>query len=148
MGRSRESSSLDWRDAGILCMSDAGSGQGVPDPLALGKDSHLGVHEVLPGAGFGPGPQTSGGLLVCSSLEARALRALRFFGSFFFLATPVAYGGAHPRGQIGAAAASLRHSHSNARSESATYTAACSNAGCFNPPREARDQTLILTDTS
>ena len=45
---------------------------------------------------------------------------------FFFLsfclfdiswATPEAYGGSQARGQIGAAAAGLRHSHSNAGSE-------------------------------
>ena len=43
-----------------------------------------------------------------------------FFLSFFFLlfrAEPVAYGGSQARGLIGATAASLCHSHSNARSE-------------------------------
>ena len=35
----------------------------------------------------------------------------------FFRAVPVACGGSQARGQIRAAAASLRHSHSNARSE-------------------------------
>ena len=43
-----------------------------------------------------------------------------FFFFFFFgllRATPVAYGGSQARGLIGAVAASLRHSHSNARSE-------------------------------
>ena len=34
-----------------------------------------------------------------------------------FMAIPVAYGSSQARGQIGAAAASLHHSHSNARSE-------------------------------
>ena len=34
----------------------------------------------------------------------------------FFLAAPVAYGGSQARGQIGAIAAGLHHSHSNARS--------------------------------
>ena len=43
--------------------------------------------------------------------------------SFFFVflpfsrAAPAAYGGSQARGQIGAIATSLRHSHSNARSE-------------------------------
>ena len=39
--------------------------------------------------------------------------------SFFLLfrATPAAYGGSQARGRIGAVASSLRHSHSNARSE-------------------------------
>ena len=41
-----------------------------------------------------------------------------FFAFFFFLrATAVAYGGSQARGLIGAAAAGLHHSHSNAGSE-------------------------------
>ena len=40
-----------------------------------------------------------------------------FFFFFLFRATPVAYGGSQARGPIEAVAASLRHSHSNARSE-------------------------------
>ena len=39
------------------------------------------------------------------------------FLSFFFRATPVAYGGFQARSRIGAAAASLRHSHSHAGSK-------------------------------
>ena len=45
-----------------------------------------------------------------------------------------------------AAAAGLRHSHSNAMS--LTYAAAPGNAGSFNPLSEARDPSCILTDTS
>ena len=54
---------------------------------------------------------------------------------FFFLfllifrAASVAYGSSQARGQIGAVATNLHHSHSNAGSESVNYTAACSNAG-------------------
>ena len=41
-----------------------------------------------------------------------------FFGLFAFSrATPAAYGGSQARGQIGTAADSLHHSHSNAESE-------------------------------
>ena len=47
-----------------------------------------------------------------------------FFNLFYFFclfifsrATPPAYGGSQARGQIGAVAAGLRQSHSNARSE-------------------------------
>ena len=36
---------------------------------------------------------------------------------FFFKATPKAYGGSQSRGRIGATAASLNHSHSNAGSK-------------------------------
>ena len=39
------------------------------------------------------------------------------FSSYLFRATPVAYGGSQPRGLIGAVAAGLSHSHSNAWSE-------------------------------
>ena len=39
------------------------------------------------------------------------------FTFFFFSATSVAYGSSQARGQIGATAASLHHSRSNARSQ-------------------------------
>ena len=39
------------------------------------------------------------------------------FFNFFFMAVPAAYESSQTRGQMGAAAAGLRHSHSNARSE-------------------------------
>ena len=43
---------------------------------------------------------------------------LSFFKFFFFLrAIPMAYGSSQARGQIGATAASLHHSHSNTRSQ-------------------------------
>ena len=52
------------------------------------------------------------------------LQSWFFFVFFFFFclfafsrAAPVAYGGSQARDPIGAVAASLRHSHSNARSE-------------------------------
>ena len=41
-----------------------------------------------------------------------------FFFCFLFRAAPAAYGGFQARGQMGAAAAGLHHSHNNARSES------------------------------
>ena len=40
-----------------------------------------------------------------------------FFFSFFFRASPVAYGNSQARGQIGAAAAGLHYSHSNMTSK-------------------------------
>ena len=51
---------------------------------------------------------------------------------FVFRATPVAYGSSQARGRIGAAAASLCHSHSSVgsiRPMSVTYTIAYSNTG-------------------
>ena len=56
-----------------------------------------------------------------------------FLLSFFFVyvylfrAAPVTYGSSQARGQIGAIAAGLHHSHSNTRSE--PHSAACSHAG-------------------
>ena len=45
------------------------------------------------------------------------LAILFFFSPIFSRATPVAYGGSQARDPIGAVAANLHHSHSNARSE-------------------------------
>ena len=61
-------------------------------------------------------------------------------GGGLFRATPSAYGSSQVRGQIGAAAAGLHHSHSNAESEP--------HLRILNPPREARDGTYVLMDTS
>ena len=47
-------------------------------------------------------------MLVCGQL---------FFGGGLFRATPAPHGGSHTRGLIGATAAGLCQSHSNARSE-------------------------------
>ena len=52
------------------------------------------------------------------NILVRGARESKFF--FFFLlfrAGPVAYEGSQPRGQIGATAASLYHSHRHARSK-------------------------------
>ena len=68
----------------------------------------------------------------------------------FYTAVPAAYGHSQARGRIGAAAASIRHSHSNARSEPCQRlnSAAHSNTRSFNPLSETRDQTCIFMDTS
>ena len=61
----------------------------------------------------------------------------------------MAYGSSWARGQIGAAAAGLHHSYSNARfASSATYTTAHGNAGSFNAMSRVRDRIHILMDTS
>ena len=50
--------------------------------------------------------------------EAQSDHGFFFFFVFcLFRAAPTAYGGSHARGLMGATAASLRHSHSNARSK-------------------------------
>ena len=55
---------------------------------------------------------------------------LFFFFFLLFRTIPEAYGSSQARGQIGAVAADLCHSHSNTRSEpSASYTAGHGNAG-------------------
>ena len=53
--------------------------------------------------------------LSCQGWPVRHLGS--FFGVLLSRATPAAYGGSQARGQIGATASSLHHSHSNARSE-------------------------------
>ena len=67
----------------------------------------------------------------------------------FFRATPEAYGGSQARGQIGATAASLHHSYSNARSKLFLWPIPQLIATpILNPLSEARDWTLSLMDTS
>ena len=72
-----------------------------------------------------------------------------FFFFFFFLlfrAKPMAYGSSQALGKIGAADASLCHSHSNLGSESAIYTTAHSNIGSLTYC--AREWTRIFMDNS
>ena len=60
------------------------------------------------------------------------LKLWLFFFFFFFClfrGAPTAYGSSQARGWIGTIAAGLCHSHSNARSTSATYVTAHSNSG-------------------
>ena len=68
---------------------------------------------------------------------------------FVFRATPAAYGGCQARGQIGAVAASLLHSHSNKGSEPRLRpTPKLIARPILNPLRKARDRTCILKDAS
>ena len=70
-------------------------------------------------------------------------------GSFIYLfiyfcfvgATLRAYGGSQARGQIGATAANLYHSHSNARSEPRLQPSPTAHSWILNPLSEARDWT-------
>ena len=74
---------------------------------------------------------------------------LIFFCFCLFRAAPVAYGSPQARGQIRAAAASLCHSRSNARSEPRLWPAPQLMATLDpNPLSKARDQTHVLMDTS
>ena len=69
---------------------------------------------------------------------------LLFFKILFifclFRAAPAAYGSSQARGQFGAVAAGLRHSHSNTRSKPCLWI--------INSVSEARDQTCVLMDAS
>ena len=66
-----------------------------------------------------------------------------------FRAGPVAHGGSQARGQIGATAEGLRHSHSNAGSEpSLPPTPQFMQPQILNPLREARDRTHVLVDAN
>lgn len=69
-----------------------------------------------------------------------------FFGLFcLFRSTPMVYGGSQARGQIGATAAGLRHSHSNARSKPRLRPTPSSwQHQILNPLNKARDQTHNL----
>ena len=69
------------------------------------------------------------------------------FNFFYFRATSVAYGSSQPGDRIGAVVGSLHHSHSNGRSEAHLQS---THLKCWilNPLSEARNQTLILMDTS
>ena len=64
------------------------------------------------------------------------------------MVAPAAYGGSQARGQIGAAATSLHHSHSNARSELHLQpTPQLTATPDPSPTEQGQDQTRILTDT-
>ena len=73
-----------------------------------------------------------------------------FFCLFAFSrAAPMAHGGSQGRGLIGAVAASLHHSHSNARSKPRLWPTPQHTATPDPQPTEqARDGTCILMDTS
>ena len=68
------------------------------------------------------------------------------FSFFFFFRV---YGSSQSRGQIGTAAASLHHSHSNIRSELCLWPKQqLTEMPIFNSPSKARDQTWVLMDNS
>ena len=79
-----------------------------------------------------------------------AANAVAMYATFFFLfmAVPVAYRSSQARGRIGAAAAGLCHSHSNARSQLRLQPMwQLVATPILNPVSEARDETCILMDT-
>ena len=73
---------------------------------------------------------------------------LSFFLSFFFKAIPTAYGSCQARGQIGAAAASLHHSHSNTGPQPPLRPPLQFLAMILNPVSKVKDLSYILTDNS
>ena len=61
-------------------------------------------------------------MMASSRLNKKMGFSLVFYSLFYFIfllfrATPAAYGGSQARGQIGAVAARVHHSHSNLRSQ-------------------------------
>ena len=74
--------------------------------------------------------------------EDKPQNELKCRKQIFFRATPAACGGSQARGQIGALATGLRHSHSNARSEPRLQPTTQPKAS------EARDRPCVLMDTS
>ena len=86
----------------------------------------------------------------------KQMKTKKFFFSFSFLlfflllrTTPMAYVSSQTRGQIGATAVSLHHSHSNVGSKPC-LTLCHSSWQCWilNPLSKPRDQTQVLMDTS
>ena len=72
---------------------------------------------------------------------------LFFFFNCLFRVTPMTYGSSQARGQIGAVAASLYHSHSNKGSKSYLHH---SSRQCriLNPLSEVMNQTRVLMNAS
>ena len=98
-------------------------------------------------------------IMLCSHNQPQVKETCVLCFSFFlpfclFRAAPAADGRFQARGRIGAVAAGLRHSHSHSNSNAGSEpclqpTPAMSAVSwILNPPREARDQTHILMDTS
>ena len=115
-----------------------GPGGGLGERLGIsGRNSSrlsrgMGREQVSrhPTAGCPAAPHIAG----CSRTFQSPISSSSSSSSFcLFRATPMAYGSSQARGQVGAVAAGLHHSHSNARSEprSAMYTTAQGNAGCL-----------------
>ena len=89
---------------------------------------------------------TGAGLTACGSDPSEPWTILFVCLFCFFRATPVAYGGSQDtKGQIGAVAIHLCHSHSNTRSNLHHRSRQCR---ILNPLSEAGDQTCLLMDTS
>ena len=81
-------------------------------------------------------------------MKGTGFSVLLFGGFLLFRATPVAYGSSHARGSIGAAAAAYATAM-----VILDLRCICDVLGSLrqhwilNPPKEARDQTSILTET-
>ena len=88
---------------------------------------------VIAGAGW------DGGICLNVKFLILKIESSSFF-LLLFRAAPAGYGGSHARGQIGATAAGLHHSHSNVGSEPVCDPHHSSQQGqIFNPLSKARD---------
>ena len=89
-------------------------------------------------------------LIFCQSYTVFLCFLFCLFVCFLlYRATPAAYGSSQARSQMGATAASLHHSYSNARFEPCLQLHHSKwQCQIFNPLNGAKDQTCILTDTS
>ena len=91
---------------------------------------------------------------LCSELSHEYHEVLFFFFLSFFVflsfrATLAAYEGSQARGQVGAVAAGLHHSHSSTGSEPCLWpTPQLWQRQILNPMSKARDQTHVLMDAS
>ena len=86
------------------------------------------------------------GFLTNCAIDGTLINILFIYLFLLFRASPVAYGSFQARGLFRATVANLHHSHSNARSESLTFTTGHVNARSLTPPSWARDRTSILMD--
>ena len=98
----------------------------MPDPLT--HCARLGIKERVPWQPELLQLEQQWELLI-SAFWWKCLLIHSHFFLAFFRAAPLAYGSSQAGGRIVASAVSLGHSHSNATSESGTYTTAHGNAG-------------------
>jgi len=100
-------------------------------------------------AGIKPASQCSRDTADPDALQQEFQLQWFYFTFCLIRATPSAYGGSQARGWIGAAAASLYHSHSNTRFEPRLWpTPQLMPLPNVNPLSKARDGSCIFMDTS
>ena len=117
-------------------------------PLPPGFQHHISNSSLESSKQFCPCSIRTSTPTPCPISNQLLLQASAFF--FFLRVAPAAHGSPQARGGIGAAAAGLYHGHCNAaqiQAESTMEYHSWWQRWIFNPLREAKDHTCILTDT-